>query len=55
MAGGSITGAGSDVGGADWCVDGSVPWGIRLGRLRAGVQPAPFVHGAGAGLPARRW
>lgn len=55
MAGGGVPGAGSGVGGADWCVDGSLPWGIRLGWHGAGVQRAPSLHGVGASLPARRW
>lgn len=54
MAGGSVAGGGPGVRGADRCVDGPLPGGLRMGRLGAGVQPTPAVHGARDGLPARR-
>lgn len=54
VAGGSVAGGGPVVRGADWCVDGPLPGGLRVGRLCAGIQPASAVHGAGDGLPARR-
>lgn len=54
VACGSVAGGGPVDRGADRCVDGPLPGGLRVGRLGAGVQPAPAVHGAGDGLPARR-
>lgn len=55
VAGGPIPGPGSSICRADWCVDGSVQWWVRLGRFRAAVQRASSVHGVGPSLPARRW
>lgn len=54
VAGGGVAAGGPDVGGADRRVDGPLPGRIRVGRLDAGVQPAPLVHGAGHGVPAGR-
>ena len=54
VAGGGVAGPRAGVRGDDRGVDGALQRGLRVGRLGAGVQPSPPLHGPGPGVSAGR-